>query len=110
MTTYSDRDRDPDRSDLRDAYELGRRDARRNRRRHPVLMTFTIIAAAVGLVVLALAAINGSFSDAGTVVDQNLSVAADQAGPAVRSAASEAGDAVRDVTAGDRTDAPAQPR
>lgn len=107
MTSYSDRDHE--RSDLRQAYELGRRDARRARKRHPVLMTFTIIAAAIGLVVLALAAVNGSFGTAGVVVDQNLATAADRAEPVVRGAASGASEAVRDATATDRTDAPAVP-
>lgn len=105
MTSYSDRDNE--RSDLRQAYELGRRDAQKGRRRHPILMTFTVIAAAIGLVVMALAAVNGSFSGAGVVVDQNLATAADQAEPVVRSAASEAGQAVRDVTTTDRTETPA---
>lgn len=105
MTSYSDRD--AERSDLRQAYELGRRDARSQRRRHPILMTFTVIAAAVGLVVMALAAVNGSFSGAGVVVDQNLATAADQAEPVVRSAAADAGQAVRDVTSTDRTETPA---
>ena len=105
MSTYSDRDRD--RSDVRQAYEMGRRDARRSRKRHPVLMTFTIIAAAIGLVVLALAAVNGSFGSAGTVVDQNLATAADQAEPVVRGAATEAGEAVRSATTTERTQAPA---
>ena len=105
MTSFSDRDQD--RSDLRQAYELGRRDAQRARKRHPVLMTFTVIAAVIGLLVLALAAVNGSFSGAGTVVDQNLATAADQAEPVVRGAASGASDAVRDVTTTDRTKAPA---
>lgn len=103
MTSYSDRDQD--RSDLRKAYELGRRDAGRARKRHPVLMTFTIIAAAIGLMVLALAAVNGSFGGAGTVVDQNLATAADQAEPMVRGAASGATEAVRDATS--RTETPA---
>lgn len=102
MTSYSDRDHD--RSDLRQAYEMGRRDARRARRRHPVLMTFLIVAALVGLVVMALAAVNGSFGGAGVVVDQNLATAADKAEPAVRGAAAEASQAVRDATDNDRTD------
>lgn len=106
MTSYSDRD--AERSDLRQAYELGRRDARKQRRRHPILMTFIVIAAAVGLVVMALAAVNGSFSGAGTVVDQNLATAADQAEPVVRGAAADAGQAVRDVTSTDRTETPAR--
>lgn len=105
MTSYSDRDHE--RSDLRQAYEMGRRDARRARKRHPVLMTFLIIAAAIGAMVLALAAVNGSFSGAGTVVDENLATAADQAEPVVRGAAAGASDAVRDATTSDRTQAPA---
>lgn len=106
MTSYSDRDED--RSELREAYEMGRRDARRTRRRHPVLMTLTVLVAAIGLIFLALAAVNGSFGGAGEVVDQNLATAAEQAEPVVRSAAAEAGGAVRDVTNSDRTD-PAVP-
>ncbi|TAL30908.1 hypothetical protein [Phenylobacterium sp.] len=105
MTSLSDREHES--SDLRQAYEMGRRDARRTRKRHPVLMTFTIIAAAVGVIVLALAAVNGSFSTAGVVVDQNLATAADQAEPVVRDAASGAGDALRDATTTDRTETPA---
>lgn len=101
-------EREDERSDLRQAYELGRRDAKQQRRRHPILMTFTVIAAAVGLIVMALAAVNGSFSGAGTVVDQNLATAADQAEPTVRNAAAEAGQAVRDVTSTDGTEAPAK--
>lgn len=104
MTSYSDRDHE--RSELRQAYEMGRADARRARKRHPVMMTFLVIAAAIGLVVVVLAAVNGSFSTAGTVVDQNLATAADQAEPVVRGAASEAGEAVRNVTTDQRTDSP----
>lgn len=106
MTSYSDRD--TERRDVRQAYELGRRDANKQRRRHPILMTFVVIAAAVGLILLALAAVNGSFSGAGTVVDQNLATAAGQAEPVVRGAAAEAGQAVRDVTSTDRTETPAR--
>lgn len=84
-------------ADLREAYERGRRDERAMRKRHPVLMTFTFIAAAIGLVVLVLAAVNGSFGQAGGVVDKNLAVAANRAEPAVRDAAADAGQAVRDV-------------
>ncbi len=105
MTSLDDQDHD--RSDLREAYERGRQDAKRARKRHPVLMTFTIIAAAIGLVVMALAAVNGSFSTAGTVVDQNLATAADRAEPVVRGAASGASEAVRDATTTNRTETPA---
>lgn len=107
MTSYSDRDHE--RSDLRQAYEMGRRDARRARKRHPVLMTFLIVAAVVGLIVMALAAVNGSFSGAGVVVDQNLATAADKAEPVVRDAAAGAGDAVRQATDNDRTDPAVSP-
>lgn len=106
MTSYSDRDEE--RRDLRQAYELGRRDAHQARRRHPFLMTVLVLVAALGLIFLALAAVNGSFGGAGRVVDQNLATAAEEAEPVVRSAAAEAGEAVRDVTHSDRTD-PAVP-
>lgn len=104
----TDAPRQDDRSELREAYEMGRRDAKRARKRHPVLMTLTIVAAIVGVIVLALAAINGSFSTAGVVVDQNLATAAENAEPVVRNAASEAEQAVKGVTSSDRTD-PAAP-
>lgn len=106
VTSYSDRDEE--RRDLRQAYEMGRRDARQARRRHPLLMTLMVVVAAAGLIFLALAAVNGSFGGAGEMVDQNLATAAEQAEPVVRSAAAEAGEAVRDVTNSDRTD-PAVP-
>ncbi|RAK64986.1 hypothetical protein [Phenylobacterium kunshanense] len=101
MTSYSDRDHD--RADLRQAYEMGRKDARRARRRHPLLMTLLFVAAAVGVVLVALAVVNGSFGDAGVVVDQNLATAADKAEPAVRDAAAEASAAVRQATDNDGT-------
>ena len=103
MTSYSDRDsaiRREEAADLREAYERGRTDARKARRRHPVAMTFIIILAAIGIVVVALAAVNGSFSGAGTVVDRNLATAATQAEPVVRDAASQAGQAVKNAADG----------
>ncbi len=92
-----------ERAELREAYELGRKDAKTSRKRHPVLMTLTLVAAAVGVVVIALAIINGSFGSAGTVVDQNLNTAAQQAEPVVRDAASDAGAALKDAASSDRT-------
>jgi hypothetical protein len=86
-----------DRADLREAYERGRTDARADRKRHPVAMTFTIVVALVGLVVIVLAAINGSFGRAGGVVDQNLATAADRAEPVVRDAAARTGETLRDA-------------
>lgn len=105
-----DRDRRDDaaRADLREAYERGRRDARAGRKRHPVLMTFLIIAALVGAVLMVLAAVNGSFGGAGKVVDQNLSVAADRAEPVVRDAAGDAGRAIGDATDGNEASNPSR--
>jgi hypothetical protein len=85
------------RADLREAYERGRRDERATRRRHPVAMTLTIAAALVGVVVLALAAVNGSFTRAGGVVDENLNTAVTRAEPQVRDAATQAGQSLRDA-------------
>ncbi|HEX4712276.1 hypothetical protein [Phenylobacterium sp.] len=84
-------------ADVREAYERGRRDERASRRRRPIFMTFTFIAAACGVVFLALAAVNGSFTRAGGVVDQNLSIAVSRAEPQVRDAASQAGQSLRDA-------------
>lgn len=86
-----------DKSDLREAYERGRRDERAGRRRHPFLMTITFALALVGVVLLALAAVNGSFGRGGGVVDDQLNVAADRAGPAVGQAASNAGQSLREA-------------
>ena len=77
---------DPDRLDLREAYNRGRRDERASRKRHPVLMTLMFLAAAVGVALIVLAIVNGSFGAAGRVADQSLATAADQAEPAVRDA------------------------
>ena len=85
------------RADLREAYERGRRDERASRRRHPVAMTLTVVAALVGVVLLALAAVNGSFSRAGGVVDENLNTAVTKAEPQVRDAAAQAGQSLRDA-------------
>jgi len=85
------------RADLRDAYERGRSDERASRRRHPVAMTLTFAAALVGVVLLALAAVNGSFTRAGGVVDQKLNTAVTTAEPQVRDAAAQAGQSLRDA-------------
>lgn len=101
MVQHADPALDPDRLDLREAYDRGRRDERHARKRRPVLMTFTFVAAIVGAILLGLAAYNGSFSDAGKVVDQNLATAADRAEPVVRDAASDASRTIQDATTGD---------
>ncbi len=92
-----DRDREEVRADLREAYERGRKDERAARKHHPVLMTLTVVAAMVGVIMLGLAAVNGSFSRAGDVVDQNLHVAVNRAEPQVRDAAAQAGQSLRDA-------------
>ena len=86
------------RADLRDAYERGRRDERASRRRHPVFMTFLFVAAFCGVVLVALAAVNGSFTRGGAVADQNLQMAVNRAEPQVRDAASQAGQSLRDAS------------
>jgi predicted anti-sigma-YlaC factor YlaD len=88
-------------ADLREAYERGRRDERAQRRRHPIGMTLTFAFALVGLVVLALAAINGSFTGAGQSIDRGLSFAK----PAASQAAATAGEQIRDATDSARTKA-----
>lgn len=67
------------RADVREAYERGRRDERAQRRRHPLGMTVTFVLAAVGLIILGLAALNGSFGRAGQMVDRGLSAAVSRA-------------------------------
>jgi hypothetical protein len=84
-------------ADVRGAYERGRKDERASRRRHPVFMTLTFAAAACGVALLALAAINGSFAGGGSVADQNLNAAVNRAEPQVRDAASQAGQSLRDA-------------
>jgi|JI102314A1RNA_FD_contig_31_8288368_length_396_multi_4_in_0_out_0_1 hypothetical protein len=84
-------------ADLQAAYERGRKDERRGRKRHPVAMTLMFAAAAVGTVVLVMAAMQGSFAGGGARVDQNLEVAADRAEPIVRDAVANAGQAVQEA-------------
>ena len=84
-------------ADVRQAYERGRRDERASRRRHPIFMTLTFVAAICGVALRALAAANGSFSAGGSVADQNLSAAVNKAEPAARDAASQAGQGLRDA-------------
>ncbi|HEV2530696.1 hypothetical protein [Phenylobacterium sp.] len=84
-----------DKADLREAYERGRSDERARRKRHPIGMTLTFAAAAVGVAMLALALVNGSFGAAGLQVDQGLQIAK----PVASQAASNAGDQLRDAAA-----------
>src|SRR4051794_29074195 len=86
-----------DKADLRQAYERGRRDERAARKRHPLLMTLTFVAAVFGVALIALAAVHGSFGRAGQVVDRQLNVAAGKAQPAMREAATNAGQSLHDA-------------
>jgi hypothetical protein len=89
--------------DERDAYAAGvrqgLREARARRRGHPVLGLLVALVAVAGAAMLALAAHEGSFSRGGQVVDQNLSVAADQAKSAGADAVSKTGQAIENAGA-----------
>jgi len=85
-------------ADLRDAYERGRRDERSARRRHPIGMTITFALAIIGLALLVLAGVNGSFAGGGQVADDTLHTAMNRAGPAVSQAADQAQAKVADAT------------
>jgi hypothetical protein len=95
--------------DLREAYERGRRDERGARKRHPVMVTLTVVAAVVGVGALALAAMNGSFGRAGGVVDDNLATAVTQAQPKVQDAASQAAKSLKDAGAAAKAKADGKP-
>jgi hypothetical protein len=84
-------------ADVREAYERGRRDERASRKRHPIFMTFTFAAAICGMVLLVLAAVNGSFARGGEVADQTLQIAVNRAEPQVPDAATQAGQSLRDA-------------
>lgn len=84
-------------TDLDAAYRKGRRDARADRKRHPIAMAALVVFAAVGAVMIALAAMNGSFSGAGQVADQGLDAAAERAAPVVQETVKDAGEAVRET-------------
>jgi len=87
----------PDPAELQDAYDRGRRDERRGRKRHPLFMALLFLAAAVGVFVIVMAASRGSFEGGGAAVDQNLEGAADRATPVVRGAVADAGQAVQNA-------------
>lgn len=79
------------------AYERGRRDERAARRRSPLLALAVVTAALVGGASLVLAAKEGSFREGGAVMDATVTTAAREAGPAMREAASGAGQGLREV-------------
>jgi hypothetical protein len=99
----------PSVKDVRSAYDRGRRDALRSRKRHPAAMTLLFVAAAVGVAVLGYAAYSGSFGVGGERLDQDLAIAADRAEPMVRDAARGAGQALTDATRSSNDEPPAPP-
>ena len=87
-------------TDVRKAYDRGRRDERARRpRRHgsPFLTLVVLMAAAAGVGAIYLGVHEGSFSRGGQVVDQKLSGVAQPATQATRNAADRAGDALQNA-------------
>lgn len=87
----------PTEADIKAAYDRGRKDERARRRRSPPLTLVVAAIALVGAGVIALAAMEGSFTRGGQVVDAQLAVAADQAAVTGRDAAGAASEAARDA-------------
>ncbi len=85
--------------DLRDAYDRGRRDEAVRHKRNWLWIIVEALLALVGVVILVLAALNGSFERGGRVLDEQLWSARTQATPAIQNAASSATEAVRDARA-----------
>jgi hypothetical protein len=84
-------------ADLKAAYDRGRHDEKLRHRRRPLVTLAVAAVALTGAAVVGLAMREGSFAEGGQVVDQQLSVAADQAEVASRDAAAATGEAVRDA-------------
>ena len=83
--------------DLRDSYDRGRRDEAVRHKRNWLWTIVEALLALVGVIVLALAALNGSFERGGRVLDEQLWSARVEATPAIQNAASSATNAVRDA-------------
>lgn len=83
--------------DVKAAYDKGRRDERASRKRHPFVMGGMVILAAAGASLITLAAIKGSFGEAGEVADHSIAAAAESTAPVVQSAVSGMADAARET-------------
>lgn len=83
--------------ELRDAYDRGRRDEASRHHRNWLWVIVEALLAVVGVIILVLAALNGSFERGGRVVDEQLSIARVEAGPTIRNAASDAGTAIQNA-------------
>lgn len=81
----------------RDAYDRGRRDEAVSHRRNWLWVIVEGLLALVGVIVLVLAGLNGSFERGGRVIDEQLWYARVEATPLVQNAASSATNAVRDA-------------
>lgn len=81
--------------DVRSSYERGRRDGRREQKRHPIGMTVLFLAAAVGVCVLGYAIYEGSFALGGKSLDRDITVAAAKATPVVQDAAQKTADTLK---------------
>lgn len=74
--------------DLRKAYERGRREERARHTGHPVITLAVFVVALMGAGMVYLAAREGSFSDAGRIVDHKIAAATGKAQLASQDAAS----------------------
>lgn len=83
--------------DLRDAYDRGRRDEAARHRRNWLWTILEALLALVGVVVLVLAALNGSFERGGRVIDEQLWNARVEAAPTIQNAAADAGNAIQNA-------------
>jgi ABC-type Fe3+ transport system permease subunit len=88
-------------SAMRRAYERGRRDERATRhprrRGSPVFATVVVLALCAGAFVVYLGVSQGSFTNGGQVVDQNIANAKAQAQQAGRNAVDSAGNALENA-------------
>lgn len=76
--------------DLRDAYDRGRRDEAVRHKRNWLWTIIEALLALVSVIVLVLAALNGSFERGGRVIDEQLWNARTQGAPVVQNAAASA--------------------
>lgn len=89
-------------SELRAAYERGRKEERARHRRSPFLVLGLVAAALVGAASLGLAVVNGSFREGGAVMDAGVTTAAREAVPTIKKGAAAVQDTLSsDAQAGD---------
>jgi len=93
--------------ELRDAYDRGRRDEAARHHRNWLWIIVEALLALVGVIVLVLAALNGSFERGGRVIDEQLSIARVEAAPTIPNAAADAGTAIQNARDNNTNAAPA---